>query len=103
MEVRGELRLYDPNLEINYQNLQSSYTLKHQLNEMKTELEDNKENESQIMQIIDQEIDKIKITYLPILQVDSIKRQSDARGIIFEKLKYRVLQKRRDELMRSTS
>lgn len=93
----GEVRLYKPQLDLTYENLESSYTLIHRLIELKTDVE-NEGNDS--TQCLKAEIEAIKTTYLPIIQVQSIRAMHVAKEMIVENLHFRLLQRRRDELFK---
>lgn len=81
----GEVRLYNPQLDLTYNNLESSYTLIYRLNELRA-------NDS--TQCLEAEIEAIKTTYMPIIQVQSIRAMPDAKEIIVENLNFRLLQRR---------
>lgn len=85
VQVMGEVRLYNPQLDLTYNNLESSYTLIHRLNELRA-------NDS--TQCLEAEIEAIKTTYMPIIQVQSIRAMPDAKEIIVENLNFRLLQRR---------
>lgn len=88
----GEVRLFNTNLEVTYDNLESSYSLINRLNELYESQDSHLENE----------IEKIKETFLPIIQVQSIRSMHDAKEIIVENLNYRLLQERRDEMFKNS-
>lgn len=84
MQVLGELRLYNPALDLNYSNLESSYSLIHRLNQLP-------------VMDLEHAIDAIKSKYVPIIQVHKIRHVQDAKEIILENLNYRLIQRKRDE------
>lgn len=93
VQVFGEVRLYNKIKiadNITYDDLESSYTLIHRINELKKLLSEKE---------IEEEIERIRQIYLPIIQVYSIKRLQDAKEIIVENLNFRLLQKRRDQML----
>lgn len=98
VQVFGEVRLYDPEQEITYNTLESSYSLKHKLIEFKSKLEQESDDIGHIKKRFEEEVEKIKSTFLPIIQVHNVKAVTDAREIIVENLNFRLLQKKRDEI-----
>lgn len=99
----GELRLFNPELDIIYNNLESSHSLIQRVIDIKSDLESKSDDISHITKRVDEEVEKIKNTFLPIIQVHNIRAAPDAKQIIIENLNFRLLQKKRDEIFHSTT
>lgn len=97
VQVFGEVRLYDPEQGMSYNNLESSHSLIQRLQDIKSDLETKYDDIGLITMQLKEQIEKIKKTFLPIIQVHNIKVIHDAKEIISENLNFRLLQKKRDE------
>jgi hypothetical protein len=96
--VHGEVRLYSPELEICYDNLESSHSLIKRLIDIKSDLETKNDDIAHIAKRLEEEVEKNKETFLPIIQVHNVRAAPDAKEIISENLNFRLLQKKRDEI-----
>lgn len=94
----GEVRLYNPELKISYDNLESSFSLIKGLIDIKSDLETETDDISHITKRVEEEVEKIKNTFLPIIQVHNVRAARDAKELISENLNFRLLQKRKDEI-----
>lgn len=105
VQIYGEVRLYDRNLKMELENLESAFSLIQKLRALQINLEEiegikrkptgtNDKRMSFATKFkLEKEINEMKIKYEPIIYVLDIKHQPVAREIIVENLFRRQLQK----------
>lgn len=112
VEVLGEVRLYEAaKRDSDDFEIESSHSLIHKLRELQLQLETEKNLPSRppsgtndkslhhdVRLRLQQEIVYYKTKYKPIIQVNSLRHMTEARGIIAENLHYRQIQQYKKSL-----
>jgi hypothetical protein len=108
VEVFGEVKLFDSTKELDKKSLESAFSLITKLGNLQTSLEEarglpfrppsgtnDKSLHPAVKGKLQKEIEEFKRRYEPVIQVHTMKHIQEAREIIAENLKFRLIQSRR--------